>query len=182
VRISIAEMNSKQGGRQAMTLIWSSSQAPMQPGNTDLTRLALGPPPNALTDLSPAEWQRNPPESEDRVLGQGALTEDILSQEEFCSGGMEFLENEDLHTTSAAAVHVEWTCWRYKSEWMCCSFRRGEFPIYAVPYFCSCWHHYQCREDPCDWESSCWVVEGSSLVCYFYLQACSSKKSKAGGE
>lgn len=58
-------MNSKQGGRQAMTLIWSSSQAPMQPGNTDLTRLALGPPPNVLTDLSPAEWQHNPPESED---------------------------------------------------------------------------------------------------------------------
>ncbi|CAK9192581.1 unnamed protein product [Sphagnum troendelagicum] len=175
-------MNSKQGGRQAMTLIWSSSQAPMQPGNTDLTRLAPGPPPNALTDLSAAKWQHNPLESEDRVLGQGALTEDILSQEEFCSRGMEFLENEDMHTTSAAAVHVEWTCWRYKSEWMCCSFRRGEFPIYAVPYFCSCWHHYQCREDPCEWESSCWVVEGSCLVCYFYLQACSSKKSKAGGE
>jgi hypothetical protein len=116
-----------------MTLICSSSQAPMQPGNTDLTRLALGPPPNALTDLSPAEWQHNPPESEDRVLGQGALTEDILSQEEFYARGMEFLENEDMHTTSAAAVHVEWTCWRYKSEWMCCSFRRGEFPIYAVP-------------------------------------------------
>jgi hypothetical protein len=63
-----------------MTLIWSSSQARMQPGNTDLTRLALGPPPNALTDLSPAELQLNPPESEDQVLGQGALTGDILSR------------------------------------------------------------------------------------------------------
>ncbi len=38
------------------------------------------------------------------------------------------------------------------------------------------------RVNGCEWESSCWVVEGSCLVCYFYLQACSSKKSKAGGE